>query len=166
MLETGCYHSASKTHVRYRIFKLTPIHASVINQIPWICWIHWISVPFRENSNQKQSQRKKTIGGALLPRWSLFKRLSTYHCHSRALKFQLKYSNHLKTIHIQFYFCLIKICHDMSEFKYVTKNHSKDLFYWLIVARFLISDHSVCLPVLSVSSTSPRYSVQRRRVPQ
>ena len=45
----GCYHSASKTHVRDRIFKLTPIHASVINQIPWI---HWISVPFRDNSTR------------------------------------------------------------------------------------------------------------------
>ena len=30
------YHSASKTHVRDRIFKLTPIHASVIYQIPCI----------------------------------------------------------------------------------------------------------------------------------
>ena len=47
----GCYHSASKTHVRDRIFKLTPIHASVIYQIPWIRWIHWISIHFRGNSN-------------------------------------------------------------------------------------------------------------------
>ena len=30
----GCYHSASKTHVRDRIFKLSPIHASVIYQFP------------------------------------------------------------------------------------------------------------------------------------
>ena len=28
-----------------------PSHASVIYQIPWIRWIHWISVPFTENSN-------------------------------------------------------------------------------------------------------------------
>ena len=28
-----CYHSASKTHVRNRFFKLSPIHASVIYQI-------------------------------------------------------------------------------------------------------------------------------------
>ena len=38
---------ASKTHVRDWIFKLTPIHVSVIQiQIPWI---HWIFVPFMEN---------------------------------------------------------------------------------------------------------------------
>ena len=30
----GCSHSANKTHVRDRIFKLSPIHASVIYQIP------------------------------------------------------------------------------------------------------------------------------------
>ena len=30
----GCYHSASKTHVRDRIFKLNPIHASVIYHFP------------------------------------------------------------------------------------------------------------------------------------
>ena len=29
-----CYHITSKTHVRDRIFKLNPIHASVIYQIP------------------------------------------------------------------------------------------------------------------------------------
>ena len=29
------------THVRDRIFKLIPIHASVIYQIPWIRWIQW-----------------------------------------------------------------------------------------------------------------------------
>ena len=46
----GCYHSTSKTRVRDRIFKLNPIYASVIYQIPWIRWIQWIPVPFRENS--------------------------------------------------------------------------------------------------------------------
>ena len=40
-----CYHSASKTRVAERIFKLSPIYASVIYQIPWICWI---SDPFKE----------------------------------------------------------------------------------------------------------------------
>ena len=48
----GCYHSAGKTHVRNGTFKLGPIHASVIYQIPWIYWIqflfyfgklHWIA---------------------------------------------------------------------------------------------------------------------------
>ena len=43
----GCSHSANKTHVRDRDFKLTPIHALVIYQIPWI---HWIPVSFTENS--------------------------------------------------------------------------------------------------------------------
>ena len=33
--------------VAERIFKLSPIHALVIYQIPWICWIY---DPFRENS--------------------------------------------------------------------------------------------------------------------
>ena len=31
-----CYHSSSKTHVRDRIFQLSPIDASVIYQITWI----------------------------------------------------------------------------------------------------------------------------------
>ena len=39
---------STKTQMRDRNFKLTPIHASVIYQIPQICWIHWISVPLRE----------------------------------------------------------------------------------------------------------------------
>ena len=48
-----CYHNASKkTQVGERIFKLSPIHASVIYQIPCVHWIHWISDPFRENSNE------------------------------------------------------------------------------------------------------------------
>ena len=34
-------------HVRDRIFKFTLIHTSVIYQIPWICWIQWISVQFK-----------------------------------------------------------------------------------------------------------------------
>ena len=42
----GCYHSASNTHVRDIIFQLSPIHASVIYQIPWIRWIHWIQWKF------------------------------------------------------------------------------------------------------------------------
>ena len=41
-----CYHGTSKTQVTKQIFKFSPIHASVIYQIPWI---HWISDPFREN---------------------------------------------------------------------------------------------------------------------
>ena len=51
----ACYHSARKTHVRNRIFRLSPIHASVTYQILWIHWIHWIPVPFRKNSNGSDS---------------------------------------------------------------------------------------------------------------
>ena len=36
--------------VRILIFRLSPIHASVIYQFPWIRWIHWNPVLFRENS--------------------------------------------------------------------------------------------------------------------
>ena len=34
-----------------RIFKSSSVRASVIFQIPWIRWFHWISGPFRENTN-------------------------------------------------------------------------------------------------------------------
>ena len=43
--------SYTRNQVRERIFKLSPIHASMIYQIPWI---QWIPVPFRENSNKTQ----------------------------------------------------------------------------------------------------------------
>ena len=38
----GCYHSISMTHVRERILKLSPMHASVIYRIHWIRSNHWI----------------------------------------------------------------------------------------------------------------------------
>ena len=41
------------TQVTVGIFKLGPIHASVIYQFPWIRWIHWNSVLFREKSNKR-----------------------------------------------------------------------------------------------------------------
>ena len=44
----GWYYSAKKAQVIEGIFKLTPIHASVISQI---LWIRWISFSFRKNSN-------------------------------------------------------------------------------------------------------------------
>ena len=58
-----CHDSANKTHVAEKIFKLSSIHASVIYQIRWI---HWISDPFRKNSNikidlSKKSRRKQEI---------------------------------------------------------------------------------------------------------
>ena len=42
---------ATTANLRDRIFKLIPYNASVIYQSPWLCWIHWIPIPFRENSN-------------------------------------------------------------------------------------------------------------------
>ena len=50
----GCYHSASKTHVRDRNFNMSPIHASVIYQIPHFTKIAEFSensAPFRKNSS-------------------------------------------------------------------------------------------------------------------
>ena len=44
-------HSTSKTWITDMIFEISPVHASVIYQIPWI---HCISVPFRKNSNELQ----------------------------------------------------------------------------------------------------------------
>ena len=42
------------------IFKLNPIQAPVIYQI---CWIHWISNPFTENSNVKNDyQTNRSFG--------------------------------------------------------------------------------------------------------
>ena len=46
----GCYHSASKTHVRDRIFKLRPIHASLIISFPEFTEFSESSAPFRKNS--------------------------------------------------------------------------------------------------------------------
>ena len=43
----GCYHNASNIQIIDMIFKLTPFHASLIYQIPWI---QWISVPFSPNN--------------------------------------------------------------------------------------------------------------------
>ena len=52
---SGGYNSAIKTQVTERIFKLTPIHASVISHNPWIRRISRISFPFSENSNVIQT---------------------------------------------------------------------------------------------------------------
>ena len=53
-MRPGCHRRASKTQVRDGIFKLSPIHASVMYQIPWIHWNHLISDPFRENSDEDE----------------------------------------------------------------------------------------------------------------
>ena len=67
-----CYNSASKTQVAERVFKLNPIHASVIYQIPWISWIHWISDPFRENSNVLNNKgRKREASNGHWRNWAL-----------------------------------------------------------------------------------------------
>ena len=46
----GCYHIANKTHVRDRIFKLSPFHASVIISFPEFTEFRESSAPFRKNS--------------------------------------------------------------------------------------------------------------------
>ena len=51
VISSGYSNIATKTQLIDRVFKLTPIHASMIYPIPWICLIHGISVPFTENSN-------------------------------------------------------------------------------------------------------------------
>ena len=44
-----CYHSTIKTHVRHRIFKLSPLHASVIIHFPEFTEFSKNSAPFRKN---------------------------------------------------------------------------------------------------------------------
>ena len=54
---TSCvrHQDATTTPVRHIlepvILKLSPIHTSVIYQIPWIRWTQWSSASFRKNSN-------------------------------------------------------------------------------------------------------------------
>ena len=60
----SCCHSASKTQAD-RIFKLSPVHASVIYQIPWN---RWISDPFRENPINT-TDLNKTCGRAEKTGW-------------------------------------------------------------------------------------------------
>ena len=53
LFKPGRYHSATKTHVRDRIFKLSPFHASVIIKFPEFAEITEFtesSAPFRNNS--------------------------------------------------------------------------------------------------------------------
>ena len=57
----GCYHSISKTHIRDRIFKLNPIHVSVIYQIPWIWWIYSIQWKFSSIGKTPLFQLKDSI---------------------------------------------------------------------------------------------------------
>ena len=47
----GRYHNTSKTHVRDRIFKSSPIHASMIIRFPGFAELGESSAPFRKNSN-------------------------------------------------------------------------------------------------------------------
>ena len=49
-LVLGCYHSASRTHVRDRIFKLTPIHTSVVIRFPELTEFSEGSALLRKNS--------------------------------------------------------------------------------------------------------------------
>ena len=66
-----CYHRVSK------IFKLTPIHASVIYQIPWI---HWISIPFWETPLLLINHPKQPAHRSILHRIVLSLSLSLIFC--------------------------------------------------------------------------------------
>ena len=69
-----CYNSISKTQVAERIFKLSPSHAPVIYQIPWIRWIHWIhwiSDPSRETPF---GTRTKSVFPCTVALWTVFQR--------------------------------------------------------------------------------------------
>ena len=80
----GCYHSASKTHVRDKIFNLTPIHASVIYQIPWI---QWISVPLRDNSMASEATSTRIpLNLSTTP----FRRYMWVHCYRFTTYDQIK----------------------------------------------------------------------------
>ena len=59
----GAIHSTSKTHMRDRIFKFSPIHASVIYQNTWICWNCWIQWKFCS------IQKNSSIGWVLIVAW-------------------------------------------------------------------------------------------------
>ena len=50
VLETRMLRKCQQETYERQDLKLSPIHHSVIYQIPWIRQIHWISIPFRENS--------------------------------------------------------------------------------------------------------------------
>ena len=55
------YDSVMKTHATVRIFKFSPIHASVIYQFPWIRWIHWNPVLFSGNLIVSKTAAKELI---------------------------------------------------------------------------------------------------------
>ena len=48
--EPACYHSASKTYVRDRVFKMSPIDASVIISLPEFAEFSESYTPFKKNS--------------------------------------------------------------------------------------------------------------------
>ena len=69
----GCYHSASKTHVGDRIFKLRPIYASVIFNFPKFAEFSEISALFRKISILNSSyQPVKTLGYTVCSVWESF----------------------------------------------------------------------------------------------
>ena len=51
----GCYHCTRKTHVTDRIFKSSPMHASVIISFPEFTEFSEISAPFRKTSMMPKS---------------------------------------------------------------------------------------------------------------
>ena len=75
-----CYHSISKTCVRDRIFKLNPIHASIIYQIPWIRWNHWTQwegrILLRESSQGESSGLRVRLEGSLKTHYNAYSLLA------------------------------------------------------------------------------------------
>ena len=78
----GCYHSASKTHVRDRIFKFISVHASVIYKIPFPEFAEFSenSAPFSKNSIEAVSTvRRQRINKEEFLQWVWQKFYLTVH---------------------------------------------------------------------------------------
>ena len=74
VLETRMLPQCQHDTCERRFFKLTLIYTSVIHQILWICWIHWIFMPFRENSTGAELSLNSVISvnsSNLINHWSM-----------------------------------------------------------------------------------------------
>ena len=68
-----CYRS-NKTQITDRILKVTPIHASVINQMPWVRWIHWQLCSMKGNLHYCISSLIAHIYAHMSGQWPRLKR--------------------------------------------------------------------------------------------
>ena len=73
--EPTCYHSASQTHVKGKIFKLSPIHASVIISFPEFAEFSESSAPFRKNTNSRAMPPTRASSPSYEPNFSRFRAL-------------------------------------------------------------------------------------------